>query len=329
MKIQQIGTTLLGVCLVSLFPGMAYATRSFPQHPTHTVAPPFTVEAFIHEDNEPFYLRQPIEESLSKRDLPYVYDVLSKPNYQFRWHNALLALCVLEEGPRALETVVAKVTQPWDWSEHGYQEHRPLSPLDTRISYLWTLSMVDPALSVPFLAPLLSTEGATTFLESWGALPLSGNDPHRIDDLVGTVQRAAAYALMYSQSPAAVVPIADELQRQAGRTDSRGYWVESHTVFLLAEVLGLYDLLQEKGWEEGMRALREGQPTVGYGIATPYVRKRLEDVDALTNTGLQRFWKRVVVRHYESWLGIGALFIAGVVATWGYRRMCQPGISTS
>tara|TARA_R110001592_G_scaffold313327_6_gene588695 strand:+ start:1401 stop:2342 length:942 start_codon:yes stop_codon:yes gene_type:complete len=295
--------------------------RIIPQHPTHTVTAPFTVQEFLHKDNNPFYLREPIAESLSKDDLPYLYDVLSNPNRRDQWHNALLALCVLEDGPSALETVLSKVTQPWDWGEHVYKEYQPPFPLNERIRYLWNISMIEPALSVPFLAPLLSPEGATAFLESWGAMPLPSNALHEIDYLVGTVQRAAAYALIYTQSPAAVTPIADELQRQAGRTDSKGYWLESRTVFMLAGTLGLYDLLQDIGWEAGMRALREGQPTVGFGIASSYVEKRILEVDAITNIGPQRFWKRVVARHYESWLGLCVLIVVAILGTLAYRRI--------
>lgn len=258
-------TSLLSIFLAA---SMASARQVSRQPPEIVLTAPFTVEELLHPDATLPFTRTLIEKSLSKDDLPRLYAELEDSRPSAEWGKALQAICVLEDGPTAIEVVKRFVSTPWDWRKYGYAEFDAAPVLMYRMWCVRNLALVDPKICGPFLTPLLDKENALNLLKDWQALPFPMNSQSFEELIVNKFRQGVALALIHTRSPEFFKAVERAFQSLDALPESRTRREDKILLLDYMVVIGEHEIYCEKGWEEGAAYLKglEGSDTFsGYG----------------------------------------------------------------
>lgn len=238
---------------VTLAASVANAYHALPQHPVTKVAltPPFTVGELLRSDTTLPFTRSPIEQSLSKADLPRLYAELDDSRPSTNWSKALQAICVLEDGPVAIEVVKRFVSTPWDWRKHNYTEFDAGPVVMYRMWCVRNLALVDPTICGPFLTPLLDKENAFELLEDWQALPFPMNSQSFEELIVNKFRQGVALALIHTRAPELFTAVEQAYQTLDALPESRTRGEDNTLLLDYMVVIGEHEIYRERGWEEG------------------------------------------------------------------------------
>lgn len=243
---------------VTLAASVANAYHALPQHPVTKVAltPPFTVGELLRSDTTLPFTRSPIEQSLSKADLPRLYAELDDSRPSTNWSKVLQAICVLEDGSVAIEVVKRFVSTPWDWRKHNYTGFDAVPVVMYRMWCVRNLALVDPTISGPFLTPLLEKENAFDLLKNWQTLPFPMNSQSFEEVIVNKFREGVALALIHTRSPELFAVVEQAYQTLDAQPESRTRREDNSLLLDYMMVIGEHEIYREKGWEEGAAYLK-------------------------------------------------------------------------
>lgn len=216
------------------------------------VSVPDRIVSFLNPQGGCVFLESYVRERLSERDLPFLHQALSDDKFAGQWSDVVFALCVLEEDRKALEVVQEFVSTPRAWQTSGYKGDA-YYVIRTIMLSVRNLGWVDPALSGPLLQEIFTRPGAEKFLDDWRNVPLPDGMNFE-DTLLDSVRYGAATAMLHSRSPELFKVVEDTFYKlaplQPSQRSGNGYTME-----ICKMHLGMRDLYNEMGWEEGVRYL--------------------------------------------------------------------------
>ena len=315
-----VATTFIGAAFAA---APSFARRIPPLHPTVALEAPFTVEEFLRPYTSLPFLREPIEQSLTREDLPRLYAELENNSPAARWDRALLGICVLEDGPAALEALKQFVSRPWDWREHGGTVSEAVHTLNRRMSSIQNAAMVDPSQSGPLLVSLLERDAAIDLLKDWQTLPFPLDMRSFEALIVNKFREWVARALLHTRSPELFLAVEDTYSALEATPESQAHDGDRQLMFNLTLLIGEHEIYLEKGWEggadylAGVDAAARFGGYAGYGVREDAFKRyyyRAHPWKSLChNYGWPGFWSTMVL-----------LFLAALTAGRRiYRRRVQ------
>jgi len=241
------------------------------------------IARYLSERDHIVLLDSYIESRLSDADLPELYRMLDDESHAMDWRNVLFAICVLEDGDRALAVAEGFITRYWDWQHGQFSEQEAQSVIRGIVLSITVLGVVDQSLSGPFLRKVFTQGGSKLLLDDWLNNPLPGKSPFE-QTLLHDAVFAAGGGLLHTRSPELFAVVEERFQQLATvPLDQLGDY-ESSVLGACISLMAERDVYLEMGWEEGVHYLFELPPEsrlqVIMGRRSEYYRRVSEIRDA-------------------------------------------------
>lgn len=198
------------------------------------------------------FLKSSVTSVFTKADLPSLYAALRNDELAWQWKDILFAICVLDDGPKALKATQDLISTPWDWKSNSRRYQDPEHVIANLIIAISTVGVIDSSLSGPVLKDLFTQEGAESFLANWRETA-SAFGPEFFDHLTCDLMYGAGYGLLHSRTPELFKIVEDRYAEIKAIPVVERSKEERVVIETCTGLMHLRDFYDKRGWDEGIR----------------------------------------------------------------------------